>query len=93
MQDRAGVASVVLTEIHQYLAEEGAPDAALEEHAELIASGFDSLGFAVLVTRLEASLGWDPFEDAEDIVLPRTVGDLIDVYHDSQPVHDPVPQV
>ena len=91
MQDRVSVASVVQTEMQQYLAEEGKSDASLDEDAELIASGFDSLGFAVLVTRLGESLGWDPFEDAEDIVLPRTVGDLIDVYYDLQPVHDPRP--
>ncbi len=43
-------------------------------------SGLDSLGFAVLVARLEDTLGVDPFTAAEDAFFPVTLGDFVKVY-------------
>ena len=40
----------------------------------------DSLGFAVLVARLEDRLGIDPFSAAEEAVFPVTLGDFVKVY-------------
>jgi acyl carrier protein len=40
----------------------------------------DSLGFAVLVARLEDTLGIDPFTAAEDAMFPLTLGDFVKVY-------------
>ena len=42
--------------------------------------GLDSLGFAVLVARLEDKLGIDPFTAAEDASFPVTFGDFVKVY-------------
>ena len=42
--------------------------------------GFDSLCFAILVARLEDSLGVDPFATSDDIVFPVTVGDFVALY-------------
>ena len=43
-------------------------------------TGFDSLGFAILVARLEDDLGIDPFTISEDAAFPLTVGDFIKAY-------------
>ena len=42
--------------------------------------GLDSLGFAVLVARLEDRLGIDPFSATEEAVFPVTLGDFVKVY-------------
>jgi acyl carrier protein len=54
--------------------------APLRDDLVLLESGLDSLGFAVLVARLEDSLGIDPFSAAEDVQFPVTFGDFVKVY-------------
>ena len=46
----------------------------------LLESGLDSLGFAILVARLEEELGRDPFTEMEDVIYPRTLGEFIAIY-------------
>jgi acyl carrier protein len=46
----------------------------LDDALSLHESGFDSLGFAILVARLEDDLG------SEDAAFPLTVGDFIKAY-------------
>ena len=43
-------------------------------------SGLDSLAIAVLVARLEDTLGLDPFNDSEAGPYPVTLGDLVRFY-------------
>ena len=52
----------------------------LTDDLALLDSGLDSLGFAVLVARLEDKLGIDPFTTAEDAMFPLTFGDFVKVY-------------
>ena len=52
----------------------------LEDDAPLMTCGLDSLGFAVLVARLEEQLGTDPFSEADEVALPVTIGDLVRFY-------------
>jgi acyl carrier protein len=52
----------------------------LDDALSLHETGFDSLGFAILVARLEDELGIDPFTIAEDAAFPLTVGDFIKAY-------------
>ena len=52
----------------------------LDDDAQLMTCGLDSLGFAVLVARLEEQLGTDPFSEADEVALPVTVGDLVRFY-------------
>jgi hypothetical protein len=52
----------------------------LDDNLSLHETGFDSLGFAILVARLEDDLGVDPFTIAEDAAFPLTVGDFIRAY-------------
>ena len=54
--------------------------APLDDELVLANSGLDSLGFAVLVARLEDTLGVDPFTAAEDAFFPVTLGDFVKVY-------------
>lgn len=51
----------------------------------LLDSGLDSLGVAVLVTRLEDILGFDPFTDAEMTSPPVTLGEFIRIYENAAP--------
>jgi len=58
---------------------------ALEDGSVLLESGLDSLGFAVLVVRLEETLGYDPFVLMSEPVYPRTFGEFLDIYERFQP--------
>jgi acyl carrier protein len=49
----------------------------------LLESGLDSLCFAIIVARLEDTLGIDPFSTAADIGFPVTVGDFIKLYENA----------
>jgi len=63
------------------LAEAGLPTpAAFADDLVLLQSGLDSLGFAVLVTRLENELGYDPFTLMSEPFYPRTFGELVGIY-------------
>ncbi len=46
----------------------------------LIESGLDSLCFALIVARLEDSLGLDPFTASDDMRFPVTFGDFVALY-------------
>jgi acyl carrier protein len=52
----------------------------LDDDLSLNETGLDSLGFAILVARLEDDLGVDPFTISENATALRTVGDLIRAY-------------
>ncbi len=57
--------------------------APLTDDLSLLDSGLDSLCFAILVTRLEDSLGVDPFTASEDATFPVTLGDFISFYENA----------
>lgn len=57
----------------------------LHEDTILLESGLDSLGFAILVARLEEELGYDPFSLMEEPVYPRTLGDFVKIYEQFAP--------
>ena len=58
----------------------------------LLDSGLDSLGIAILVARLEETLGFDPFTDAGDVPYPVTLGDFISFYEQGATAHDVSPR-
>ncbi len=75
--------SVKLTiteQMEQIAREHGKILAPLRDDLVLLDSGLDSLGFAVLVARLEDRLGIDPFTASEDVQFPVTFGDFVKVY-------------
>lgn len=57
--------------------------APLDDDLELLDSGLDSLCFAIIVSRLEQSLGIDPFTASEDAMLPVTFGELVSFYENA----------
>ena len=57
--------------------------APLTDELELLESGLDSLCFAVVLTRLEESLGVDPFRASEDTLLPVTFGEFVSFYENT----------
>ena len=46
----------------------------------LLDTGLDSLGFAILVARLEECLSYDPFVLMEKPYYPRTFGEFVAIY-------------
>jgi acyl carrier protein len=70
----------IMQQMEQVAREHGKILAPLEDDLVLANSGLDSLGFAVLVARLEDTLGVDPFTAAEDAFFPMTLGDFVKVY-------------
>ena len=57
----------------------------LEDTSVLLETGLDSLGFAILVVKLEEELGYDPFVLSEDAFYPRTFGEFVSFYEDNVP--------
>ena len=70
----------IMDQMRQIAREHGKTLAPLRDDLVLLNSGLDSLGFAVLVARLEDTLGIDPFTAAEDAMFPLTLGDFVKVY-------------
>ena len=56
----------------------------LDDNLVLLESGLDSLGFAVLVVKLEEKLNFDPFILSDTPYYPQTLGDFIKFYKDNQ---------
>lgn len=52
----------------------------INEDTILLDSGLDSMGFAILVARLEEELGYDPFTMMDVPVYPRTLGEFVAIY-------------
>ena len=70
----------IVEQMEQMAREHGKILAPLKEDLVLADCGLNSLGFAVLVARLEDRLGIDPFSAAEEAVFPVTLGDFVKVY-------------
>ena len=73
----------ITEQMTQIAREHGKTLAPLSDDLVLLDSGLDSLGFAVLVARLEDTLGIDPFTTAEDAMFPVTLGDFVKVYENA----------
>jgi acyl carrier protein len=52
----------------------------LTEDLKLTDSGLDSLSFAVIVSQLEDELGFDPFNESDEVNFPVTFGDFVRLY-------------
>jgi acyl carrier protein len=79
------MASHIRTEIirlfNEVLTETGSQlDGELNDSAVLLESGLDSLGFAILVARIEDELGLDPFSASDEAFYPRTFGEFVGLY-------------
>jgi len=77
------VRTEVIAQFKQVAQEQDKELAPLTDGLPLIDSGLDSLCFAVVVARLENSLGVDPFSTDEDVRFPVTFGDFIGFYENA----------
>ena len=51
----------------------------------LLDAGLDSLGYAILVARLDEELGFDPFTQATEAFYPETFGQFVAFYEAHAP--------
>jgi acyl carrier protein len=73
----------IQSEIRKVAAEQNVRLAPLSDDLNLLDSGLDSLCFAILVARLEDSLGVDPFTASDDVTFPVTLGDFVQAYENA----------
>lgn len=70
----------IISQFQQVAREQNRQLAPLTDNLELLDSGLDSLCFAIVVSRLEESLGIDPFSASEDVEMPMTFGEFVRFY-------------
>ena len=75
--------TTVISEIEQIATENKKRLAPLTDDLVLLDSGLDSLAIAILVARLEETLGFDPFSESDDVFYPVTLGDFIRFYENA----------
>ncbi len=57
----------------------------LTDEVQLLQSGLDSLGFAILVATLDDELGFDPFSMMNEPLYPSSFGEFVSVYERMNP--------
>jgi hypothetical protein len=67
----------------QVAAEQGRTLVPISDAVPLLQAGLDSLSFALVVARLEDTLGLDPFSSAEAVQLPVTFGEFVRFYENA----------
>ena len=77
------VRSTLVVQFEQVAREQAKKLAPLSDGLVLLDSGLDSLCFAIIVARLEDTLGCDPFSADEEIDFPVTFGDFIRFYENA----------
>jgi acyl carrier protein len=74
------VRATITSQFEQVAREQQRTLSRLSDDMRLVQSGLDSLSFAIIVARLEDSLGIDPFNAAETVEFPVTFGDFVKLY-------------
>ena len=72
------VRSTIETTFREVAREQQRPLAPLTDDLKLLQCGLDSLSLALIVARLEDTLGYDPFDTANG--FPVTFGDFVRLY-------------
>jgi Phosphopantetheine attachment site len=73
----------IISQVEQVADEQRVKLPALSDELVLLDSGLDSLCFAILVARLEDTLGLDPFTASDDVYFPVTLGDFVMAYENA----------
>jgi acyl carrier protein len=81
------VKATVISEIQRIAEDETKSLPPLTDDLVLLDSGLDSFGIAILVARLEETLGFDPFSETDDMAYPVTLGDFIRFYEHAAQSH------
>jgi Phosphopantetheine attachment site len=79
------VRSEILDQFKQVAHEQDKRLGPLSDELPLLDSGLDSLCFAIIVSRLEAVLGVDPFSESEVAPFPVNLGEFIRFYENAVP--------
>jgi acyl carrier protein len=74
------VRAIVIAQIQQIAEDNKKSLPPLTDDLVLLDSGLDSLAIAILVARLEETVGFDPFTESDDVPYPVTLGDFIKFY-------------
>ena len=74
------VRPTIVAQFEQVAVEQKRTLARLSDGLKLVDSGLDSLSFAIIVARLEDALGFDPFNAADAVEFPMTLGDFVRLY-------------
>jgi acyl carrier protein len=82
------VSLTITSQLEQVAKEQNVKLPPLSDELVLLNCGLDSLGFAILVARLEDALGCDPFSASEETEFPVTLGDLVRIYEQAVSRHD-----
>jgi len=77
------IRSTIITQMQQIADEQDKKLTPLTDDLELVATGLDSIGFAILVARLEDLLGTDPFTNPDMAFYPVTFGHFVGLYEDA----------
>ena len=77
------VRDTVISEFGAVARMQGKKLATLSDDLALLDSGLDSLCFAIIVARLEDTLGFDPFTAEEEFDFPVTLGQFIRFYENA----------
>ena len=77
------IKSEIIAQFSEVAEEHGIELAPLTDDLALLNTGLDSLCFAIVVARLESSLGVDPFSADEDARFPVSFGDFIRFYENA----------
>ena len=77
------IKSAVISQIQQIRGETANDLPPLTDDLVLLDSGLDSLAIAILVTRLEDTLGIDPFTESDGASPPVTLGEFIRFYENA----------
>ena len=72
--------AAVISQFEQVAREQGKQLKPITDDLLLLDSGLDSLCFAIIVARLEDTLGIDPFSGAGEFRFPLTVGEFVQFY-------------
>jgi len=70
----------IISVFQQVAADQKRTLAPMLDDLRLTECGLDSLSFAIIVASLEDALGVDPFNTAEWVEFPVTLGDFIQLY-------------
>lgn len=82
------IKSTIISQLQQIAHEGNKNLPRLTDDLVLLNSGLDSLAIAILVARLEETLGFDPFTESDDIYYPVTLGDFIRFYENAAESRD-----
>lgn len=77
------IRETIISQMEQIAKEQKSKLAPPTDDLVLMESGLDSLGFAILVARLEEMLGIDPFTASDAGYFPVTLSQFIKFYEDA----------